>query len=244
MSTTMRSPTFSVSNLWISNNPIISSNPGQSKSQTGVKSSPSTKLPRSTNNSKNLPYFALNSSSNSLASNPRTLKLGKSGKGEALSSTLICNTSPKECAGSVDINGKGQTVYFNQTVIIFTSNIGASDLSDPQTGAIIRTGIMTEVQKQGIAAFSYAQVDAHFPSEVHWHFTSRIGRAELLNRLGDSIVVFDLLRSEFVWQIGEKFLRQLAESAWDKYYLLLLFQTSVLEILSVHMQAADNIMSG
>ena len=141
-------------------------------------------------------------------------------------------------------DGKGQTVYFNQTVIIFTSNIGASDLSDPQTGAMIRTGIMTEVQRQGVGSFSYAQVEAHFRSEVHWHFTSRIGRAELLNRLGDSIVVFDLLRPEFVWQIGEKFLRQLAESAWDKYRLLLLFQTSVLEVLSVHMQEADNLLFG
>lgn len=141
-------------------------------------------------------------------------------------------------------DGKGQTVYFNQTVIIFTSNIGASDLSDPQTGAIIRTGIMTEVQRQGVGAFSYAQVEAHFRSEVHWHFTSRIGRAELLNRLGDSIVVFDLLRPEFIGQIGEKFLRQLAESAWDKYRFLLLFQTSVLEVLSVHMQEADNLLFG
>lgn len=141
-------------------------------------------------------------------------------------------------------DGKGQTVYFNQTVIIFTSNIGASDLSDPQTGAIIRTGIMTEVQRQGVGAFSYAQVEAHFRSEVHWHFTSRIGRAELLNRLGDSIVVFDLLRPEFIWQIGEKFLKQLAESAWDKYRFLLLFQTSVLEVLSVHMQEADNLLFG
>lgn len=141
-------------------------------------------------------------------------------------------------------DGKGQTVYFNQTVIIFTSNIGASDLSDPQTGAIIRTGIMTEVQRQSVGAFSYAQVEAHFRSEVHWHFTSRIGRAELLNRLGDSIVVFDLLRPEFIWQIGEKFLKQLAESAWDKYRFLLLFQTSVLEVLSVHMQEADNLLFG
>ena len=141
-------------------------------------------------------------------------------------------------------DGKGQTVYFNQTVIIFTSNIGASDLSDPQTGAIIRTGIMTEVQRQSVGTFSYAQVEAHFRSEVHWHFTSRIGRAELLNRLGDSIVVFDLLRPEFIWQIGEKFLKQLAESAWDKYRFLLLFQTSVLEVLSVHMQEADNLLFG
>ena len=141
-------------------------------------------------------------------------------------------------------DGKGQTVYFNQTVIIFTSNIGASDLTDPQTGGMIRSGIMTEVQRHGVSSFSYAQVEAHFRSEVHWHFTSRIGRAELLNRLGDSIVVFDLLRPEFVWKIGEKFLRQLAESAWDKYRLLLLFQTSVVEVLSIIMQQTDNLLFG
>ncbi|MBD2773074.1 AAA family ATPase [Iningainema tapete] len=141
-------------------------------------------------------------------------------------------------------DSKGQTAYFNQTVIIFTSNIGASDLTDPQTGAVIRNGIMTEVQQQGVNSFTYAQVEAHFRSEVHWHFTSRIGRAELLNRLGDSIVVFDLLRPEFVWKIGEKFIKQLAESAWDKYRLILLFHTSILEVLSVYMQAADNLLFG
>ncbi|MEB3282345.1 MAG: AAA family ATPase [Lyngbya sp.] len=141
-------------------------------------------------------------------------------------------------------DGKGQTAYFNQTVIIFTSNIGASDLTDPQTGAIVRTGIMSKVQQQGSSCFTYAEVEAHFRSEVHWYFSSRIGRAELLNRLGDSIVVFDLLRPEFIWKIGEKFLRQLAESAWDKYRLSLVFQTSVLEVLSVQMEKSDNLLFG
>ena len=141
-------------------------------------------------------------------------------------------------------DGKGQTVYFNQTVIIFTSNIGASDLTDPQTGGMIRSGIIKEVEQYGVNSFTYAQVEPHFRSEVHWHFNSRIGRAELLNRLGDSIVVFDLLRPEFVWKIGEKFLRQLAESAWDKYRLVLLFQTSVLEVLNVIIQQTDNLLFG
>lgn len=141
-------------------------------------------------------------------------------------------------------DGKGQTVYFNQTIIIFTSNIGASDLTDARTGNIIRNGIMTEVQKQGVNYFTYTAVESHFRSEVHWHFTSRIGRAELLNRLGDGIVVFDLLRPEFVWKIGEKFLQQLAASAWDKYQLLLLFHTSVLEIISIKMQESDNLLFG
>lgn len=39
-------------------------------------------------------------------------------------------------------DGKGQTAYFNQTAIVFTSNIGASDLTDTQTGVRLREGIM------------------------------------------------------------------------------------------------------
>jgi len=141
-------------------------------------------------------------------------------------------------------DGKGQTAYFNQTVIIFTSNIGASDLSDPQSGAVVRRGIMSAVQAQGVEQFPYGQVEEHFRQEVAWYFTSRIGRAELLNRLGDNIVVFDLLRPQFVEAIGQKFLRQLAASALDKHGLGLSFTPSVLEYLAQRMVEADNVLFG
>jgi energy-coupling factor transporter ATP-binding protein EcfA2 len=141
-------------------------------------------------------------------------------------------------------DGKGQTAYFNQTVIIFTSNIGASDLSDPQTGQLIRPGIMEQVRQQGVEQFAYEQVQSHFQTEVEWYFTSRIGRAELFNRLGDNIVVFDLLRSSHVAGIGQKFLRQLAESALDKYQLHIQFDPSVLVVLAERMAQQENLLFG
>jgi len=141
-------------------------------------------------------------------------------------------------------DGKGQTAYFNQTVIIFTSNIGASDLSDPQSGAIVRRGIMSAVQDHGVEQFNYNQVETHFRQEVSWYFTSRIGRAELLNRLGDNIVVFDLLRPQFVAAIAERFLHQLAASAQDKQGLRLTFTPSVLDYLNQRMTEADNVLFG
>ena len=141
-------------------------------------------------------------------------------------------------------DGKGQTAYFNQTVIIFTSNIGASDLSDPQTGTVIRPGIMNQVQAEGVENFSYEQVQYHFQEEVKWYFTSRIGRAELLNRLGDNVVVFDLLRPDYVAAIGNKFLRQLSESALDKYQLQLTFEPSIVEGLRTVMEQQENLLFG
>ncbi len=141
-------------------------------------------------------------------------------------------------------DGKGQTAYFNQTVIIFTSNIGASDLTDPQTGTLLRRGIMSAVQEFGTSNFTYDQVDAHFQSEVAWHFTSRIGRAELLGRLGNNILAFDLLRPEFVTGIGAKFLHLLSESARDKYAVTLTYESSILEVLQTRMLEGDNLLFG
>ena len=141
-------------------------------------------------------------------------------------------------------DGKGQTAYFNQTVIVFTSNIGASDLTDPQTGTLLRHGIMSAVQQFGTANFTYEQVEAHFKQEVAWHFTSRIGRAELLNRLGNNVLAFDLLRPEFVTGIGSKFLHLLAESARDKYGFTINYDGSVLTFLQNRMLQDDNLLFG
>lgn len=123
-------------------------------------------------------------------------------------------------------DGKGQTAYFNQTAIIFTSNIGASDLGkngkNPQ----------------------YKQVVNHFETEVKRYLTSEIGRPELLSRLGYNIVVFDMLRPEFVKEIGNKFLGQLKNAAQEKYKLTLNFQPSVLNVLSDRMDEDKRLYGG
>lgn len=69
-------------------------------------------------------------------------------------------------------DGRGQTVHFSETVIIFTSNIGAGDASPSST---------------------FSQTKAHFMSAVQGHFNDTLGRPELLNRFGDNIIVFDFI---------------------------------------------------
>lgn len=141
-------------------------------------------------------------------------------------------------------DGKGQTAYFNQTAIIFTSNIGASDLADTTTGSVIREGIMRRISLDNVGDFPYESIARHFRDEVEWYFTSRIGRAELLNRLGDNVVVFDILRPEHVSAIGRKFLKALAENAQEKYHCTLSFNDSILEHLSACMCEGDNLLYG
>lgn len=69
-------------------------------------------------------------------------------------------------------DGKGETVYFSETIIIFTSNIGAAEVDstlDPK-----------DVKKQ-------------FVQKVQQHFVEELGRPELLNRIGDNIVAFNFI---------------------------------------------------
>lgn len=66
-------------------------------------------------------------------------------------------------------DSRGETVYFSESVIIFTSNIGASDMPDSDDKEVIKQ---------------------HFISAVSEHF-DQLKRPEILNRLGDNIVSFN-----------------------------------------------------
>ena len=67
-------------------------------------------------------------------------------------------------------DGRGQTAFFKECIIIFTSNLGASDMPESNDPPVIRE---------------------HFVRAVEDHFVRQLGRPELLNRLGDNIVVFN-----------------------------------------------------
>ncbi len=139
-------------------------------------------------------------------------------------------------------DGKGQTAYFNQTAIIFTSNIGASD--SVQSDGSLRRGIMPIVRERGVDQFAYNDVREFFKEEVRHFFTTRIARAELLSRLGENIIVFDLLRPEYARAIGDKFLRQLRQCAEDKFGLNLTFDDSVLHWIERAMRVEENLLLG
>lgn len=69
-------------------------------------------------------------------------------------------------------DGKGETVYFSEAIIIFTSNIGAANIS---------------------ADLKPAEARRQFIEAVRNHFVEELGRPELLNRIGDNIVAFNFI---------------------------------------------------
>lgn len=99
-------------------------------------------------------------------------------------------------------DGKGDTVYFSETVIVFTSNLGLSgpdeDRADAEHGA-----------QPPAAALDYPQLREKVMTAVRKHFNERLGRPEILNRFGDNFVVFDFIRPELHKEIVAHLLDQL-----------------------------------
>lgn len=91
-------------------------------------------------------------------------------------------------------DGQGKTVYFNESIIIFTSNLGIY-IPDPND----ITG------KRKIPAFStedsYTTIRNKVTKYIEEYFKSTLGRPELLNRIGDNIVVFNFIEERNIRRI-------------------------------------------
>lgn len=101
-------------------------------------------------------------------------------------------------------DGKGETVYFSETIIIFTSNIGAAEISadlDPK-----------EVKNQ-------------FVKKVQDHFITKLGRPELLNRIGDNIVAFNFIDDPEVFtSIAKLKFKTIEEFVSERYGAKIVFE--------------------
>lgn len=96
-------------------------------------------------------------------------------------------------------DARGQTVFFSETAIVFTSNIGAR--KEPAQWVQRRSGgqwptereVLEELQSERDRNpdLGYRAIRAHFVEAVQRYFSDEIGRPELLNRLRNAIVAFN-----------------------------------------------------
>jgi ATP-dependent Clp protease ATP-binding subunit ClpA len=79
-------------------------------------------------------------------------------------------------------DGKGITVDFSNTIIIFTSNIGTDTVSDSN---------------------DFEDVKGKFRQAVEQHFRHVLRRPEILGRIGDNIVPFKFMTHELLFDIAK-----------------------------------------
>ena len=89
-------------------------------------------------------------------------------------------------------DGQGNTVYFSETIIIFTSNLG-----------IYVKDALGNRQPNVTMDMDYGEVEKRVRAAIEEYFKLELGRPEILNRIGENIVVFDYIRRE----AGEAILR-------------------------------------
>lgn len=111
-------------------------------------------------------------------------------------------------------DGRGETVYFQDCLIIFTSNLGMTMPS--KENPRIRVENVKYEKNQ-----SYQTVHDKVLAGVQHYFKEEIGRPELLNRIGNNILVFDFIREESLDPILEKQIKKIARNLWaDKHIRL------------------------
>ena len=90
-------------------------------------------------------------------------------------------------------DSKGETVYFTETIIIFTSNKGIYH-TQPDGTKVPLVDIGDD----------YSVIEQTVRAAVQDYFISELGRPEILNRIGNNLVIFDFIRPESVPAILHK----------------------------------------
>ena len=82
-------------------------------------------------------------------------------------------------------DGRGETVYFSECIIIFTSNLGIYDQDE----------FGNRVQNVN-PSMPYEEISKKIISSIENYFKLQLGRPEILNRIGENFVVFDYIRED------------------------------------------------
>jgi ATP-dependent Clp protease ATP-binding subunit ClpA len=121
-------------------------------------------------------------------------------------------------------DSKGETVYFSESVIIFTSNLGASEVS---------------------SSGSNEDIAQEFIKIVKNYFDNEIKRPEILGRIGYSnIVPFNFIKDkEFSIKIAKSKLRPVQKAILEKYRIDLEFEDE-LKFINYILGGADSSKGG
>ncbi len=113
-------------------------------------------------------------------------------------------------------DGRGDTAYFSETILVFTSNLGI--FVDDGQGHRVQT-----VQPSD----PYDKVESRVREAIADHFKFKLSRPELLNRIGDNIVVFNFISKAVAEQIFDGMLRNVARRMTEELQLKLLLPAAV-----------------
>ena len=123
-------------------------------------------------------------------------------------------------------DGQGNTVYFSESIIIFTSNLG---IIDGETGKQL-----TNIEN------SYEDNKEIVKKHIQYYFRNKLNRPELLNRIGmDNIVVFNYISEDVAKQILNLQLKKIIDNFAIEKHVKLTFSSIAQDFL--YQKALNNL---
>jgi ATP-dependent Clp protease ATP-binding subunit ClpB len=113
-------------------------------------------------------------------------------------------------------DGRGDTAYFSETILVFTSNLGIY-VEDAQ-------GNRVQNVKPGDP---YDVVESKVREAIGNYFKYRLSRPEILNRIGDNIVVFNFITPEVGERIFDGMLRNVARRLSEEHKAQLVLSPAI-----------------
>jgi ATP-dependent Clp protease ATP-binding subunit ClpA len=109
-------------------------------------------------------------------------------------------------------SGRGETVYFSESIIVFTSNLGMFEQLPDGTKHPRVTPEM-----------GYPEISRQIELAIDDFFKYKINRPEILNRIGKNVVVFDFIRADTAVKIFRRMLGNVLFRLEDSYGIRILF---------------------
>lgn len=117
-------------------------------------------------------------------------------------------------------DGQGNTVYFSETTIIFTSNLG-----------IYQTLPNGERKQVVNSEMCYEDVQRQVRNGIEHYFKLDLGRPEILNRIGENIVVYDFIRENAAGEILDSQIKRIISNLKVEKNLDLVITENVHDLL-------------
>lgn len=128
-------------------------------------------------------------------------------------------------------DGQGNTVYFSETIIIFTSNLGIFTMN--------KNG---QREANVTSEMPYPEMSARVREAIEDYFKLQLGRPEILNRIGENIVVFDYIRPEVAKLILNSQVNKIVKNLSTDKHIILTISEEAMSVLTE--QAVGNLANG
>ena len=117
-------------------------------------------------------------------------------------------------------DGKGETVYFSETIIIFTSNLG-----------VYNTDEMGRKTQSIFLDMTYEEMRERLIKSIKDYFKLQLGRPEILNRIGDNFVVFDFIREDTAKEIANAQINKIFAKIFEQKGIQVIFSEDAREYI-------------